>query len=187
MTVGRRLQLVALLCVIGVLLSGCSAASVRDVIRSGPPAVLSADQRYAIYDAVVRDTYFKQGLDSSAPGGRHIYLVRSMLLGSEPSSRAGEDLPPSVQKALSESLSDLGATIVWVDTLDEVPREPETGIVLDGVAISLGAIVSVSGNTAHVPTSYYIANLGAGGWTAVVRLIDGAWKGVGHTGSEWVS
>jgi hypothetical protein len=85
-------------------------------------------------------------------------------------------------------LTDLPAELVWVETRDEAPLEPDTGAIADGGAlITLGNVAPQGDGSVHVAASIYVASLAAGGQTYVLEEVDGAWTITGTTGVEWIS
>jgi hypothetical protein len=94
----------------------------------------------------------------------------------------------SVRDSLTALLADLPTEIVWVETRDEAPLEPDTGGVVDrGALITLGNVTPQDDGSVHVPASIYRANLAAGGQTYVVEEVEGVWLISGNTGMEWIS
>lgn len=177
------------LLVAALFLSGCGGAG-SPVATPSSHGVSASDQA-AIYSLVVRRLH---GPDDTGGGGIPkpiTYLVRATDI-TEPELRSGEStramVPEAVQRQVSANLSDLNTRVVWVDSFESVPRDPDTGIVSDdGVIIRLGDIRAMGSGDVHVAGSIYFGNLGAGGRVYVLDRTGGTWKITGTTGVEWVS
>ena len=158
---------------------------------------LTEDDQAAIYAAVVRQLYtVDHTFGDQPPNFPVVYLVRSTDdSAGDPGieKKDSQVIPESVQAAVTKALSDLPAKIIWVDEPEDVPVDPNTGMVEGkGVRITLGNIhqgeTTASGNKPLlVSGSLYFANLGAGGKTYFVERIDDEWRITGTTGVEWIS
>ena len=143
----------------------------------------------AIYTAVVRQLYTVDHTFSKSPNFPIIYLLETT-----DDSVGDPDVPQtksnvllnSVQVAITTSLEDLPAELVWVGDFNEVPLDSNTGVVEgNGTVITLGNIHFQEDGSALVSASIYIANLAAGGLTYIVERIDGIWQVVGDTGVRY--
>jgi hypothetical protein len=89
---------------------------------------------------------------------------------------------------LVSALSDLPASITWVTTLDEIPKDGKSGTIQDGgMAITFGNIQIQPDGSVQLPASVYISSLMAGGQTYVLEKVKGEWQVTGITGTQWIS
>ncbi len=156
--------------------------------ETAPP---TDEETAAIYAAVIRQVYTEDDTFGGTLQPPTLYVLgttddRAALPSAEGANPA--EIPGPVRESVTALLADLPAGIVWVETQDEVPREPDTGAVVDaGASITLGNITPQDDGTLHVPASIYVANLAAGGQTYILEQVDGVWTITGNTGTEWIS
>lgn len=155
------------------------------------PAQPTEDETATIYATVIRQIYTEDDTFGGTLQPPTLYVVgttddRAALPSAEGANPA--EIPSPVRESVSALLADLPTEIVWVETQDVAPLEPDTGGVVDGGAIiTLGNITPQDDGSLHVPASIYVANLAAGGQTYVLEEVDGAWTITGNTGTEWIS
>jgi ABC-type transport system involved in multi-copper enzyme maturation permease subunit len=153
---------------------------------------LPLEEQIAIYAAAARQIYQKDNtMESSAPHFAVIYLI------SITNDRTGDpnqpdngpaSLQPDLRKGLVSALSDLPASITWVTTLDEIPKDGKSGTIQDGgMAITFGNIQIQPDGSVQLPASVYISSLMAGGQTYVLEKVKGEWQVTGITGTQWIS
>lgn len=152
----------------------------------------SEEEAAAIYATVIRQIYTEDDTHGGTLQAPRLYIVGTTddRAGDPTGGEGGAAtlISPAVRQSISEQLADLPAEIVWVESPDEVERDADTGIVSrGGVIITLGNITPQEQDVIHVPTSIYIAPLGAGGQAYVLEKVDGAWTITGNTGVEWIS
>jgi ABC-2 type transport system permease protein len=146
-------------------------------------STLPQEEQAAIYAAVVRQLYsVDHTFGDQPPNFPVIYLLRATddSVG-DPNARhdTSHSLPEALQKAIVDSLGDLPAEFMWVDSADEVPRDGRTHAVAGGGAIiTLGNIHLQEDGPALVSAQLYFAMLGK---------IDGSWQISGDTGVQWMS
>lgn len=161
-----------------------------DQAPDGPDA-LPEDEQAQIYAAVIRQLYTVDHTFDQAPNFPVVYLVRSTQDGvGDPDAPRSDSqvLPEALQGAITVSLADLPAKLVWVDDRAEVPLDDRTGAVSGGgVIVTVGNIHLDEDGRASVSASLYFANLGAGGRTYVLEQVDGTWQVTGDTGVQWIS
>jgi ABC-2 type transport system permease protein len=149
------------------------------------------DEQTQIYAAVIRQLYTVDHTFEQAPNFPIVYLVRSTQdgIGDPDAPRSDSQvLPEAVQEAVTASLADLPAKLVWVDDRAEVPLDDQTGAVSGGgVIVTVGNIHLDEEGRASVSASLYFANLGAGGRTYVLEQVGGTWQVTGDTGVQWIS
>jgi hypothetical protein len=175
-----------------VICSGLAGCAGRSSVTQSTAATPTEEEIAAeIYALVVRRL---AGPDDTF-GGQ--LLKRTLYLVSETNDAAGDPtsgaalsgpLAAETQEVIASRLADLPASVIWVDSFDEVALDPSTGwVVDDGVIIQLGTIRFESETRALVPGSIYIASLAAGGATYVVELQGDQWVLTGTTGPTWIS
>jgi hypothetical protein len=164
-----------------LIAAGCAGTAVEP----------TEDDTAAIYAAVIRQIYTEDDTFGGTLQPPTLYILGTTDdRAGEPGSGEANAAPisSSVRERVSALLADLPAEMVWVETQDEVPLEPDTGAVVDGGAlITLGNVTPQRGGSVHVPASIYVANLAAGGQTYVLEELDGVWTVTGNTGVEWIS
>ncbi len=155
-------------------------------------AKLALEDQIAIYAAAARQLYFKDNtMESGSARFPSVYLV------SITNDRAGDPnqpdagpmtLDPDLRKGIASALSDIPASIAWVNTLDEVSKDAKTGAVLDGgLAMTFGNIQVQADGRVQLPASVYIASMMAGGQTYILEKGNGEWQVTGNTGVHWIS
>jgi ABC-2 type transport system permease protein len=157
-----------------------------------PASTLPQDEQAAIYAAVVRQLYtVDHSFGDQAPNFPVIYLVRATddSVGDPNAPHdASRRLPEELQAAIADSIEDLPAEFIWVDSADEVPRDSQTHAVAGGGAIiTLGNIHLQEDGPALVSAQLYFAMLGATGKTYTLEKVDGSWQISGDTGVQWMS
>jgi hypothetical protein len=164
-----------------LIAAGCAGTAVE-------PA---EDDTAGIDAAVIRQIYTEDDTFGGTLQPPTLYILGTTDdRAGEPGSREANAAPISstVRERVSALLADLPAEMVWVETQDEVPLEPDTGAVVDGGAlITLGNVTPQRGGSVHVPASIYVANLAAGGQTYVLEAVEGVWTVTGNTGVQWIS
>lgn len=145
----------------------------------------------AIYAAVIRQLVT---IDDTFGGTLHPSLIYVLTTtndqAGDPDTPSGDSqsLAPELQNNIVAALADLTATIIWVESREDVPIDAHTGqIAENGVLVMLGNVHPQTDGTVHVPASIYIANLAAGGQTYVLEQVEGVWMIMGNTGVEWIS
>jgi hypothetical protein len=169
-----------------VLLIIATAGCARD--ESAPPG---EEDTAAIYAAVIRQIYNEDDTFGGTLQPPTLYILGATddSVG-DPESRETNAavIPGPVRESVTALLTDLPAELVWVETRDEAPLEPDTGAIADGGAlITLGNVAPQGDGSVHVAASIYVASLAAGGQTYVLEEVDGAWTITGTTGVEWIS
>jgi hypothetical protein len=85
-----------------------------------------------------------------------------------------------------ERLSGLPAEFVWVDDIDEAPRDDRSTVLNGGAVFTLGNVHPQKDGSVIVSGSLYFSMLGGGGKTYLLQQVDGVWQIVGDTGG-WIS
>jgi hypothetical protein len=145
-----------------------------------------------IYAAVARQLYeVDHTFGDQPPNFPVLYLVQETDDGiGDPNT---ETLKPVIfdeqfMAQVSDQLADLPAEIRWISSFDDVPTNPENGVVTEnGAAIRFGNIHIQPDDTVHVPASLYFSSLGATGMTYILSFDGGSWQVIGTTGVEWIS
>jgi hypothetical protein len=185
----RILALVVFALAAVVFAAGCTANVDPPAPRSAPLDGAAYEQA-EIYSAVIRQQY------ADDTGGGHmdkpiVYIVGhadDSLAEGMRDSKTAPRIPDEVRARISASLADLGSEIRWVERSGDVRRHRSSGqVVGGGVVVSVGVIKRRGADLVHVPSSIYIANLGAGGQTYVLKKVGGRWRVTGTTGSQWIS
>ncbi len=168
--------------VVATLVAGCTPV---------PTAASTDADRAAMYAAVVRRIVTEDDTFGGTLNPDPIYILR------DTDDRAGDltgpqsesvTLSEDLQGRITEALDDLPATVVWVDSREDVPiTEEPARVVGNGAIITLGNIHPQKDGTVHVPGSIWVAMLAAGGQTYVLEQIDGEWTITGTTGPAWIS
>ena len=145
----------------------------------------------AIYAAVIRQMIT---IDDTFGGTLHpaqIYVLTTTNdQAGDPNTSAADSQPlaPELQDSVTAELSDLAATLTWVESREDVPVDADTGqIAGNGVLVTLGNVHPQEDGTVHVPASIYIANLAAGGQIYVLEQVESVWMITGTTGVRWIS
>jgi hypothetical protein len=169
------------LILLALIAAGCAGQAVEP----------TEDDTAAIYAAVIHQIYTEDDTFGGTLQPPTLYILGTTDdRAGEPGSGDANAAPLSiaVRERVTALLADLPAEIVWVETQDEVPLEPDTGAVVDGGALmTLGNVAPQRGGSVHVPTSIYVASLAAGGQTYVLEELDGVWTVTGNTGVQWIS
>jgi hypothetical protein len=155
-------------------------------------SVLTEDDQAAIYAAVVRQLYtVDHTFGDESPNFPIVYLQATDATGMfDPNDPQPESHLPSeqVQSAVVTALDDLPAEFIWIENLDEVPLDSDTGGVEgNGAIITLGRNDLQEDGSVHIVASLYFASLGGTGMTYIVEQINGIWKITGYTGERWIS
>ncbi len=185
----NRQRLATILAILSLVwLAACSSATPE----SGPSgSEIGAADEAAIYSAVIRqlagpDDTFGGTLDKPV-----LYIERQTNdAAGDPTQGESEPrvLPVELQDAITQSLSDLPSSIVWVDSREQVEMDDAGRIADGGVIITLGNIHPQPEGEVYASGSIYVGNLAAGGKTYVLEeTADGAWAVTGTTGAEWIS
>jgi hypothetical protein len=177
----ERAHTLGAIVIMALIAAGCAG-------RAGEP---TEDDTAANYAAVIRQIYTQDDTFGGTLQPPTLYILGTT------DDRAGEPgegeanaefLSEALRDGVTTALADLPAALVWVETQDDVPLEPDTGAVVDGGAvITLGSVTPQRGGSVHVPASIYVANLAAGGQTYVLEKVDGVWTVTGTTGVQWIS
>lgn len=154
---------------------------------------LDADVQAQIYAAVTRQIYMvDHTFGDKPPMWDGLYLIR-MTNDSvgDPNMPQGDPvvLPDVIMGGVGKHLGDFPAKIMWVDSMEQIGKDPKTGM-LDGgnsAAITFGNIYVQEDDTVQVSASLYFASLGAGGKTYILSNANGIWEVTGTTGMEWIS
>lgn len=151
------------------------------------------EDQVSIYAAIARQLYTKDHtFGDKPPSWTNLYLI-SMTdddIGDPDTTRSDPvNFSDEVQASIINELDDLAVEIIWVKTRDEVPTDPQTGLVQDGegVIFTFGNVHVQDDGTVHVPASLYFSGLGAGGKTYIFQETDGIWSIIGTTCVEWIS
>ena len=97
-------------------------------------------------------------------------------------------LGPDLQEGVAASLSDLPAQIVWVTSLDAVPKDEKSGVVQGGgIVITFGNIQVQADGSVSLPASAFISGMIGGGQTYILERANGEWQVTGNTGAKWIS
>jgi ABC-type transport system involved in multi-copper enzyme maturation permease subunit len=159
-------------------------------------AALGADmplsEQIAIYAAAAHQVVLKDStLGDPAPQFPVIYLVATTndRVGAPDQPDMGTTtLSTDLQAGVSSALSDLPGRVVWVNSLDAVPKDAKDGAVQDGgLAITFGNIQVQADGSVQLPASVYAASLIGGGQTYRLDKDAGAWEVTGITGDRWIS
>jgi len=158
--------------------------------RSTSPKPTEQDT-IAIYQTVIKQIYQSDDTFGGTLEKPILYIVRATndATGDPSLPRSSSVvLSETVQQNITNALSNLPTTIIWVDSFDQVSIDPNTGVVDDkGVIITLGNIQYENNDRALLSANIYVANLAAGGKTYVLEKKDGVWVITGTTGVEWIS
>lgn len=137
----------------------------------------------AIYAAVIRRLYqhdhtFGDGFESE-----FVYILSTTddrigdpALQSDPSP-----ISAAVQAQVSALTTDLSTNVVWVNSWDDIPIEPSTGQIENGVVFTLGNMHLRFNGSVLVSCHIWCGNLCARGYTYVVDLVDGIWTWTDYT------
>lgn len=142
----------------------------------------------AVYATVLTHVYEEM---MPAVGGKPgaLYVLRTTDDGQgDPAieRQASRRLAERVQSELSTRLEN--TALFWVDGSEDVPLDPETGIVADGgMIVTVGNVHTGDGGKRLVPVETYLANLGGSGQTLILEQNGGVWTVVGNTGVLWES
>ena len=168
-----------------LLANGCGSNSPTST--SGP----GSEDEAAIYAAVVRQLATVDDTFGGELKPARLFVIRHT------DDRAGNPLgtaapstpiPEDIQKEIIEILQDLPSTLIWIDKFEDAEfDEKEPSLVKDGAIITLGNIHVQDDGSAHLAGSIYIANLGAGGATYVLKEKGESWEITGTTGPQWIS
>lgn len=173
--------------------SGLETGGVIDTSITPSPtqSMLSEADTIAIYATVIRRLCTHDDSFGGTYRPEIIYLVR------QTDDRVGDPKTPrteavvlaeAVQAGLAAALADLAPSLVWVDSHEDVPKDPKTGVVEGhGVIVTVGNIHPQEDGMVHVPASIYVASLAAAGQTYVLQQENGAWVVKGNTGVRWMS
>ena len=169
-----------------------SVASPTPTVITAQGAMLPMKDQIAIYAAAARQIYSKDNtMEGSAPPFPVVYLISitNDRTGAPDQPDAGPMLlEPDLRKGIAAALSDLPASLHWVNTLEEIPKDAKTGAILNGgLAITFGNIQFQMDGSVQLPASMYIASMMAGGQTYVLKNVDGEWQVTGNTGSQWIT
>ena len=166
----------------------------RVVARLQPwpqPTPLPEADAIAIYAAAVRRLYTEDDSFGGSFRPPILYVLRRTddAVGDRRAPRLPPaTLSPSLQAGLARALGDLPTRLVWVDAVQDVPRDARTGEVKGhGMIVTLGNIRPQADGTVHVPASVYVASLAAASQTYVLEKADGGWRVKGNTGVRWIS
>jgi hypothetical protein len=94
-------------------------------------------------------------------------------------------IPEEVRERITGLLGDLPATFRWINSLDDVPRDPATRMVADGGAIFFLGEPLYSGGVWQVAAGLEVGDLVAGGRIYQLLQVDGDWQISGFT-EEWL-
>jgi ABC-type transport system involved in multi-copper enzyme maturation permease subunit len=147
-----------------------------------------------IYAAVIRQLYTVDHTfgQNDAPNWSKLYVLSTTKDGIGDPNEPKDDpveIQAAVTKAVSEALGDLPTTAQWIQTDQNIAKDPKTGQMDDGKSalITLGNIHVQEDGSVHVSASLYFASLGATGKTYILKKVDGKWVVDGKTGAEWIS
>ena len=146
-----------------------------------------------IYAAVARQLYtIDHTFGNSPPNWPELYLISQTDDGvGDPNAEKSEPalISPEIQAKINDQLGDLPAKIIWVNSRDEAPINPDNGTVDNGngAIITLGNVHSQPDGTLQISASLYFASLGATGKTYILEKQNGEWVITGSTGAEWIS
>jgi hypothetical protein len=165
-----------------LLLTACSmSAAAPSELADAAPIYAAVIRQIATHDDTFGGTYHPQTL---------YILAKADTRAGETSTQLAEPalLSAAMQGAITQQLHDVSARVVWVATIDDVPRNADGAVADHGAIIRVGPIARQSGRSMHVPASIFIAPLAAGGRTYVVEQNQaGTWQITGTTGKEWTS
>ena len=154
----------------------------------------SAETHAEIYAAIARQFYtVDHTFGSNPPNWSNLYLLSTTDDGvGDPNVPRGDPtaIPEEVQTTVAEQLNkDLGVNVVWAESREAVPSNPDTGQIDDGngAIITFGNLHVQDDGTMHVSASLYFASLGATGKTYILSNENGSWEIIGTTGAEWIS
>jgi hypothetical protein len=177
----RDLRALLLLLLTQMLADGCQ----------GEKRQLSEQDEIAIYQAVIRRIYESDGTFGGTLEKPTLYLIRATDDAAGDPSRPQSNsvvLSEPIQQGIAAALADLPTKVIWVDNIDQVSLDADTGQVSDkGRVITLGNNNPQNADKVLVSASIYVANLAVGGGTYVVELKDGLWMTTGTTGVHWIS
>ena len=173
--------------VFGLFLIG---AALLAACTQAPTTLTQADE-IAIYAAVVRQIYVKDDTFGGNLQPPTLYVRNLTSDGITVPEEIKSDpklLPEAVRAGIEQALADLPTRIVWVDDIEDVPRDAATQAVAErGAFVTVGNVYLQKDGSAHVSSSILIAPLAAGGQTYVIERVDGAWQVTGTTGPVWMA
>jgi hypothetical protein len=165
-------------------------AAILAACTKAPTTLTQADE-IEIYAAVVRQLYTTDDTFGGNLKPPTLYVRNLTSDGFEALVEQKSDpklLPEAVWAGIEQALADLPTRIVWVDDIEDVPRDAATQAVAErGAFVTVGNVYLQKDGSAHVSSSILIAPLAAGGQTYVVERVDGAWLVTGTTGPIWMS
>ena len=156
-----------------------------------PPLQLDEGDRQQVYAAIVRRIYtVDHTFGNQPPNWPVIYLVRSTddsVGDPNTPQKAPVLLDETLQEAIINDLADLPTEIRWVDSSEEVSKDPQTGQAADnGAIITFGNLHLQRDNSLQVPASLYFSSLGGAGKTYILQFSEQVWNITGATGVEWI-
>ncbi len=166
----------------------------NNVAINGPAQNLSAEDRAAIYAAVI-DWLVK--IDSGIPADETlsgVYVLSQADDSAGDPALAGQVAPepfgPELQGAITDRLTgNLPAPLMWVDTPEGASRDPETDeLSPGGLLVRAGIIYESTPDTMVLAGSVEQSGGRASGRQYVLaRDQDGLWQVTGTTGAEWTN
>lgn len=155
------------------------------------PGELELEDRSEIYAAVIRRIYIQDDTFGGALHPPMLYILdHSDDTVGDPDVQQSDSqiIAMPLRRAIELTLEDLPTSIVWIGSMDEIPRDPETHSVASGGAVlTLGNIHITDARKVQVSASIYVGMLAAGGQTYVLQRQNGIWVVTGTTGVMWIS
>ena len=163
-----------------VLAVGLLFASTRPVEAPAPVALTPQDE-ILIYQAVI------QSITAPTSSGPR-YILRST------DDRAAQPPPPSgaanavmLSPATQAGISAALGNITWVDSFEDVPRDPVNGMVVGGgIIITLGNISGQSGHPVKTSAGYFAGPMWGGGYWYNLNWVNGVWS-ISSALMNWIS
>jgi hypothetical protein len=153
------------------------------------PEPVSSDDARQIYATAVRQVYtVDHSFGGDPPDFPFVYIVTTTDDGSllDAPATPPQKLSAELQQAIEAGLTDLPFEIVWVESLDDVPVDPNNGAIAggQGIVITLGNILPQNDGSVQLPFYMVCGGLCALGKTYVLNQIDGVWQVTGSVGVE---
>jgi hypothetical protein len=155
------------------------------------PGKLEPEDRSEIYAAVIRRIYTQDDTFGGSLRPPLLYVLdHSDDSVGDPEAQQSDSqiITKALRRAIELKLEDLPTQLVWIGSMDEIPRDPDThSIASGGAVLTLGNIHLTDAREVQVSASLYVGMLAAGGQTYIVQHQNGIWVVTGTTGVMWIS
>ena len=150
---------------------------------------LSDSDMGQIYATAVRQVYtVDHSFGGDPPDFSLVYIVTTTDDGSmlDAPASAPQKLSAELQQAIAAGLTDLPFEVKWVESLDDVPVDPNNGQIAggEGIVITLGNILPQDDGTVQLPFFMVCGGLCALGKIYVLEEVSGTWQVTGSVGPE---